>query len=71
MKMIDRWRPYAKCKDTVACSTSTVLLSLFGCYSAHVSEALLSLGAKVGMQQTGRITSSDCRQQWLQITYKM
>lgn len=61
--MIDGWSTYAKRKDTVACSTSIMLLPPFGCYSAHVSGALLSLGAKVRTEETSGIASSDCRQQ--------
>lgn len=63
--MTDGWGPYAKLKDTIACSTSTMLLPPFGSYSACVSGALLSPGAEVGPEET-----SGMGQQWLQITCK-
>lgn len=50
--MTDGWGPYAKLKDTTACSTSTVLLPPFGSYSARVSGVLLSPGAEVRPEET-------------------
>ena len=49
--MIDGWMPYAKCKDTVPRSASTMLLPPFGCYSAYVSGALLSLRQRWGQKR--------------------
>lgn len=68
--MIDGWRPYAKLKGMVECSTSAMVLPPFG-VTVLMSGPLLSLGAEVGTEKTSGMASSDCGQQQLQITYKM